>query len=57
MQCDISLAVEQIQAPDALKAAVVRLFRTHAEDKGEGGSGKRGEVGEEECDAAAKRWV
>lgn len=50
MQCDISLAVEQIQAPDKLKAAVVRLFRAHAE--GSEGA-KSAAVGEDAAGAAA----
>ncbi|KAL4457327.1 hypothetical protein ABPG75_012192 [Micractinium tetrahymenae] len=50
VQCDITLAVEQIQAPDQLKAAVVRLFRAHAE----GSEGARkAALGEDPGEAAA----
>lgn len=50
MQCDITLASELIQAPDQLKAAVVRLFRTHAE--GSKGA-RRAALGEDAAGAAA----
>ncbi len=57
MQCDIALAVEQIQAPEQLKATVVRLFREHAE----GSEGARKAALEEDAAEAsasslAKRW-
>jgi hypothetical protein len=60
MQCDISLAVEQIQAPEALKAAVVKLFHTHA-GKGSARRGAAaaaataGEGGEDSEDATTAR--
>ena len=55
IQCDIQLAAEKIQAPDQLKAAVVKLLQTHAPP--DGGAGKKaGGAAAEEIEGL-QRWV